>query len=730
SRAPVLLRLQADTRSAARDGPPAYPGVSKGMAMPPRDPKPPAGSARQPRAARAADALALPAAALAPDGRLRYANSYFAALLDVQATALVGTGLEERVAPEDRARYRRLVEVAGLALVTAEITLLAGDGTRRPVHLRLARRNLGGDAALLLVAIDLTPYRALVTDLTRRAAEPEAEAAAGTAEVAAAKRALERELANRQQAEAALRQGHADLNRAQAVARTGSWRLDARRGELWWSDETYRIFGMPPGVALTYASFLAAVHPEDREYVDQRWTAALGGAPYDIEHRILVGSEVKWVRERAELEHDDHGQLLGGFGTVQDITDRKTVEAERRSLALFPAQNPSPVLRIAHDGTLLYANAASQPLLAAWGCAVGSRLSRRSPFLEVWTVGHAVEHEFACEGRVYSLVCVPFQGEGYVNVYGRDITQRKRAERALADSQHLLHSILEQASEGITVRDAQGRVMFVNAVSRRRARQRPEGTPLEMAPQVWGEYLDPDGKPVPVGEWPAAHALRGETATREFLRQTPTGSLYVVNSGAPLRNDAGEIIGAVTITTDISERKRMEDRLREALSHEERALADNVTLLREVHHRTKNTLQMLCDMLYLQMEAVRDEEKAAVLRDSYGRIYAIARLHEQLYGSLRGGRVLLRDYLRALVTGPRPPHRPHPRPAPRRHPGGREWPGHRLHRPLAPARGGAGRSAGGVTPHPGAWRGASAPEIRASPFPPRCDDHVFTADGP
>jgi signal transduction histidine kinase len=92
------------------------------------------------------------------------------------------------------------------------------------------------------------------------------------------------------------------------------------------------MFGIPKGTPMTYESFLAAVHPEDREYADQKWTAALRGEPYDIEHRIVVGDTVGWVRERAELEFDKHGTLLGGFGTVQDITDRKRAEEELEKL--------------------------------------------------------------------------------------------------------------------------------------------------------------------------------------------------------------------------------------------------------------------------------------------------------------------------------------------------------------------------------------------------------------
>ena len=144
------------------------------------------------------------------------------------------------------------------------------------------------------------------------------------------------DITSRKAAEEALRESREDLNRAQAVAHIGSWRLDVRRNELTWSDENHRIFGIPPGTPMTYETFLAAVHPEDREHVDREWTAALRGEPYDIEHRIVVGDRMKWVRERAELEFDPQGVLLGGFGTTQDITMRKqgeeALEESRRIL--------------------------------------------------------------------------------------------------------------------------------------------------------------------------------------------------------------------------------------------------------------------------------------------------------------------------------------------------------------------------------------------------------------
>lgn len=114
--------------------------------------------------------------------------------------------------------------------------------------------------------------------------------------------------------------------RAQHLGQIGWWRQDTRKNILAWSPETYRIFGAPLGAPQTYETFLEKVHPDDRAYVHEKWSAALKGEPYDIEHRIVVDGQEKWVREKACLEFDEKGALLGGFGVTQDITGRKQAE--------------------------------------------------------------------------------------------------------------------------------------------------------------------------------------------------------------------------------------------------------------------------------------------------------------------------------------------------------------------------------------------------------------------
>jgi PAS domain S-box-containing protein len=174
----------------------------------------------------------------------------------------------------------------------------------------------------------------------------------------------------RVETEAALRQSRGDLARAQSVGQIGSWRLDVRRNVLTWSDETYRIFGVPAGTPLTYEAFLEIVHPDDRRLVSEGWSAGLGGEPYDVEHRIVVDGRVKWIREKAFFERDEAGTLLGGFGIAQDVTERKNTEALRQALAeqerlrlgAAVEQASEAVVMLDLDGTIRYVNAAFEAI--------------------------------------------------------------------------------------------------------------------------------------------------------------------------------------------------------------------------------------------------------------------------------------------------------------------------------------------------------------------------------
>lgn len=129
-------------------------------------------------------------------------------------------------------------------------------------------------------------------------------------------------------AEADLLQQKQFLQKAQEIGKIGTWELDIKNNELLWTEENYKIFGIPIGTKLTYEIFLECVHPEDRNYVDTEWKTAFTGKPYDISHRLIVNNKTKWVREKAELIFNENGQCIKGTGYTQDITEKRQLQVK------------------------------------------------------------------------------------------------------------------------------------------------------------------------------------------------------------------------------------------------------------------------------------------------------------------------------------------------------------------------------------------------------------------
>ncbi|MBC8003538.1 MAG: response regulator, partial [Opitutaceae bacterium] len=184
----------------------------------------------------------------------------------------------------------------------------------------------------ILLTLSLT---ALVNVMSRRTMVVERLVDERTGELSDANIRLESEVQHRKKTEVALRRSETSLKAAQRIAGIGSWESTHPDGAVSWSDETYQIFGMNPGLHRpSVESFFASVHPDDRARVQSAVAVSIAsGKPYSIEHRIFrPDGSIRHVGEHAEVEKDAEGRVAKLHGTVQDITERKQSEAEQEAL--------------------------------------------------------------------------------------------------------------------------------------------------------------------------------------------------------------------------------------------------------------------------------------------------------------------------------------------------------------------------------------------------------------
>ncbi|MFH1360786.1 MAG: PAS domain S-box protein [Candidatus Omnitrophota bacterium] len=141
------------------------------------------------------------------------------------------------------------------------------------------------------------------------------------------------------------------------------------------------------------------------------------------------------------LRHKD-GRLLGYRGIDRDITEQRRIEEEIMNLAKFPLENPNQVLRIDQNGLILYANKASERFLKHWKRGIGETMP--SDWIELTKdclrLNQVKEFEITLSERVYAFAATPVKQSNYVNIYGSDITEKKKMQESLEENRLALEA--------------------------------------------------------------------------------------------------------------------------------------------------------------------------------------------------------------------------------------------------------------------------------------------------
>ncbi len=257
---------------------------------------------------------------------------------------------------------------------------------------------------------------------------------------------------------------------------------------------------------------------------------------------------------------NEKGDRTGWISIVRDITERRRMEEEIRDLAGFPSENPNPVLRLDTHGIVLSANKASKALLQNWDSGIGQVApdSWRDLVADALSTGESRNTDIEFSGRSYTFLVKPIMEEGYVNLYGRDITERKRMEEALRENEEKYRKLFEEAMDGIALADPDTGILLDcnQALAALVGRNRTELIGQHQA--ILHPAASDDGAFSPTFK---LHTTTWEGQILETQVITATGEIREVEIKASLLHLQGRRM-LQGIFSDITERKRAEEATR------------------------------------------------------------------------------------------------------------------------------------------------------------------------
>ena len=397
------------------------------------------------------------------------------------------------------------------------------------------------------------------------------------------------DITERKTAEAALQESERMLRQAQEIAHIGHFKFNPVSGIVEGSDELFKIFGLTRE-EFQFTDFVNSVHPEDRAFdVATIENAIVKETGYEIEHRLLLrDGTLKWVRAIGQFFSALPKEKSLLIGTVQDITERtRTVEALRESESRYRTlfqQASDGIFYLSTNGQIVTVNKSFARMhgysveemqgMSLWDLDTPDNVELITERMQRVMAGEIIEFEadhYHKDGHIFPLAVstglISVGGDHLIQAFHRDITERRRAEEALRESEQKHRRLFESMSQGVIYYNASGTIISANPAAEKilgMSLDQLQGKPF--VNPVW-KLVREDGSALLATEHPISIAQRTgkpvERHTLGMVNPNTKATLWLSISAIPLFNsNEKEPYQVYSTFEDITERKRAENALK------------------------------------------------------------------------------------------------------------------------------------------------------------------------
>ncbi|HNK64265.1 MAG TPA: PAS domain S-box protein, partial [Anaerolineales bacterium] len=512
-----------------------------------------------------------------PEGHILLANSQIEAIFGFTQDELLRLGVEDLVPHSvrnrhqgHRATYLQESQVQSIK-VSREVSAIRKDGSEFPIEIHFSTHTLDGETVVLSTIHDITIRR---------------------------------------QAEENLRDNQQLLQESQEIARIQSWTADFKSGIIVVKQRPNPEFGMPPG---TYrlTDMLTIIHPDDRDFVQSMWATAADNIPLDMEYRILLKNEIRWVHVKTKVTPDENNLPGPTLGFTQDVTERRLAEElthTQRDLARMIStaiteeeawpQCLAAALRISgmDSGGIYLINEVKQSLELVYHQGLGerfiqsvSRYSMDQPNVQMVLAGvkfffseaEVAQQEDQREEGLRSLAVIPIIDHGHVlgciNLASHSLRDtptsarqaiemiasevghiivHMRTEASLHENEEKYRSLINSQDSAISTIDSDGIFHYINQIG---------AAPFGGDPQlIIGKKIS-DLFPAHIAAWQMEQVrkvLASQQGLVEEYKSIVAGQVrWRRVSIQPIHDAAGQVHLAMVNSLDITDRKNAEEAL-------------------------------------------------------------------------------------------------------------------------------------------------------------------------